>query len=269
MNVDIRKYYKPVQPGVPHPVSSVIYKEFLPHRQLQSCIYCYWLLKTSYPLTEPFQYRVVADGCTDIFFDCHDPDENYVMGFCPQYTQFALGHSFHYMGVRFLPGMFAPLFRIDAAMLTNRCERTDVVIPSLAKYISQSLEAHPNYHQITTLLDRFFLDLLSKTKMNSDVRFERALEMIVRNHGVLSTESDLDTGISQRQLRRLFEARVGGSPKRFSKVVRFQNILRQDPSLQSIRQTKLFYDAGYYDQSHFIKEFRELYGITPGKVVAQ
>ena len=72
--------------------------------------------------------------------------------------------------------------------------------------------------------------------------------------------------ISPRQLRRLFEYYIGDSTKTFSKVVRFQNILKAKPSTQSLRENKLFYDTGYFDQAHFIKDFKNFYGVTPGKV---
>ena len=87
----------------------------------------------------------------------------------------------------------------------------------------------------------------------------------MKNYGVLNIEKDLNTGISPRQLRRLFKYYIGDSAKTFAKVVRFQNILRAKPSKQSLQQNKLFYE-GYYDQAHFIKEFKNFYGVTPGVV---
>ena len=89
--------------------------------------------------------------------------------------------------------------------------------------------------------------------------------MILKNFGMVDVERDLNTGISARQLRRLFEFYIGDTAKTFSKVVRFQNILKSKPSSQSLRQNKLFFDSGYYDQSHFIKEFKNFYGVTPSK----
>ena len=73
----------------------------------------------------------------------------------------------------------------------------------------------------------------------------------------------MDTGISQRQLRRMFDFYIGDSPKTFAKVVRFQNILMSKPSVQSLKSNKLFYDIGFFDQAHFIKDFKYMYGLTP------
>ncbi|MEL6824118.1 MAG: DUF6597 domain-containing transcriptional factor, partial [Calditrichota bacterium] len=103
---DIRNLYTPIQPTVKQTADRVSYREFLPDASLQSFIYCYWELKTSQPLKEAFNYRVVADGCIDIFFSLDKPTDNFVMGFCREYTEFELDSSFHYIGIRFLPTMF-------------------------------------------------------------------------------------------------------------------------------------------------------------------
>ncbi len=63
----IRELYKPVQPTIKCFAEEVSYKEISPDGRLSSVIYCYWQLKTIEPLSEVFNYRVVADGCIDIF----------------------------------------------------------------------------------------------------------------------------------------------------------------------------------------------------------
>ena len=262
---DIRGLYVPVQPTVRQSAERVTYQEFLPDVALQGFIYCYWQLRTTVPLDEPFIYRVVADGCIDIFFELNNPAENFVMGFCKKYTEFPLANTFDYVGVRFLPTMFPQIFKINAAELSNRFENLDVVIPGTAHFIASAFEAELSVAEIKRRFDDYFLHLIAGIDFNHDPRLYQALATILQNFGVLNVEKDLDTGLSPRQLRRLFEYYVGDSAKTFSQVVRFQNILRAKPSQQSLRENKLFYDNGYYDQAHFIKEFKNLYGVTPGK----
>jgi hypothetical protein len=262
---NIRGLYLPVQPTVKQSGERVTYHEFLPDTALQGIIYCYWQLRTSAPLDEPFLYRVVADGCIDIFFELNNPAENFVMGFCKKYTEFPLENSFDYVGVRFLPTMFPQLFKINAAELSNRFENLKVVVPGTAQFIAARFEAGLPAAEIKRRFDDYFLHFAAKTDFNHDARFYEALSIILQNSGVLNVEKDLDTGLSPRQLRRLFKYYIGDSAKTFSQVVRFQNILRAKPSQQSLRENKLFYDNGYYDQAHFIKEFKNLYGVTPGK----
>ncbi|WP_031530138.1 AraC family transcriptional regulator [Dyadobacter crusticola] len=262
---NIRQLYTPVQPTVRQSAERVTYQEFLPYPELQSCIYCYWSLKTTEALAEPFQYRVVADGCIDIFFELNDPTENFVMGFCKKYTEFPLEDEFHYVGIRFLPTMFPQMFKVDASELSNRYEVLSAVLPEVAGFISNNFSGEMKISELQAAFDRYFLQIMSKTTFADDPRFYRALDLILRNSGVLNVEKDLDTGLSSRQLRRVFQFYIGDTAKTFSKVVRFQNILRAKPSQQSLRENKLFFDSGYYDQAHFIKEFKNFYGVTPGR----
>ena len=262
---NIRNLYNPQQPSVKQHGDDVVYREFLPSLILQPFIYCYWELKTTHALNAPFVYRVVADGCIDIFFDLNTPRESYVMGFCKKYTAFSLDSRFHYIGVRFLPTMFPQVFGVSASELSNRAEVLHAVLPATADFIATGFCIDQRVGQIRQKLDQYFLKLLPVMKWNNDNRLYNAISIIIRNNGVLDIEKDLDTGISHRQLRRLFEYYIGDSPKTFSKVVRFQNILRAKPSQQSLRKNKLFFDEGFYDQAHFIKEFKTFYGVTPAR----
>ncbi|MGH1366335.1 MAG: AraC family transcriptional regulator [Calditrichia bacterium] len=262
---ELRQLYTPIQPTVKQAAENVTYREYLPNEKLQSFIYCYWELKTTRVLKKNFNYRVVADGCIDIFFELNRPSENFVMGFCKKYTEFLLDNSFHHFGVRFLPTMFPQFFTVDASELSNRYEALEMVAPKTGHYISTILSAEQNGSQICKLLDAHFLNILADMDFNSDSRLYEAIHIILQKSGVLNVQTDLDTGISPRQLRRLFKYYIGDTAKTFSKVVRFQNILRAKPSTQSLKENKLFFDGGYYDQAHFIKEFKNFYGVTPGK----
>lgn len=187
------------------------------------------------------------------------------MGFCKKYTEFPLENSFHYVGTRFLPTMFPQLFKVNASTISNKFEELSNVLPETATFIASRFHKDMSSADIATLFDQWFIRILSTVEIDEDNRLYEAIGIILGNYGVLNVETALDTGLSARQLRRLFEFYIGDTPKTFSKVVRFQNILRAKPSSQSLRQNKLFFDAGYYDQAHFIKEFRNFYGVTPSK----
>ncbi|MDJ1469274.1 AraC family transcriptional regulator [Xanthocytophaga flava] len=266
---DIRKLYTPVQPTIRPSTPDVQYYEFLPDPALQPFIYCYWQLKTLQPLSQSFTYRVVADGCIDVFFELNALQNAFVMGFCEKYTEFSLANTFNYIGIRFLPTMFAQLFGISASELSNRLEDLALVVPEMAQYIGKHFTSSLQLHEIKTLLDTYLFNSLSKVRFDNDNRVYKAIELILNHQGVLDVEKDLDTGLSSRQLRRLFEFYIGDTPKIFCKVVRFQHLLNTQPSAESLRHNKLFFELGYYDQAHFIKDFKHLYGTTPGKAFAE
>ncbi len=68
---------------------------------------------------------------------------------------------------------------------------------------------------------------------------------------------DTNLAYSARQRRRLYQQQIGLSPKQVERIVRFQK------ALQSMRTTGIITFDGYYDQAHFIREFREFTGMTP------
>jgi AraC-like DNA-binding protein len=70
------------------------------------------------------------------------------------------------------------------------------------------------------------------------------------------------SGLSESAFLRRFRDNVGASPKTFASLVRLQRVLRMGPSSSDL--TTLAMDAGYYDQSHFIRDFRAMTGQTPG-----
>ena len=259
----INTLYQPVQPCIGQSDSKVCYREVKPIPSLEGTVHCYWQLKTNNPLSESFVYRVVADGCIDLFFDVSDTNESFVMGFSKKFTEFPLHDTFHYIGIRFYPTMFPQLFRINAKELSNQVFELSSVIPEMANFIRNRVAGFMELSQIASLLDTYLAQLALNTVFDSDNRLYGAVCLILKNQGNLRTEKDLNTGISPRQLRRLFDQYIGTSPKSFSKVVQFQNVLKAKPSIQSLKQNKIFYDLGYSDQAHFIRDFRNFYGLTP------
>ena len=67
----------------------------------------------------------------------------------------------------------------------------------------------------------------------------------------------------RRQLERNFATQIGISPKQLSKVIRLQATLQMLLNHTTATLTDIAYENEYYDQAHFIKDFKEFTGITP------
>lgn len=260
--INIRSNYQPIQPTVKQWTNGVSYIEFMPDARLQPYIYCYWELKTTERLAQPYTYCAVADGCIDIFFDMNQPQESFVMGFCKKFTEFTLEPEFHYTGIRFFPTLFTQIYNIDAATLSNRDQPLKPISPITANFIA---EHFPNNEAINSLLDQHFITIINPATFDADKRLYDALDLILKAGGNINVDTDIDTGISSRQLRRLFEYYVGDTPKSFAKVVRFQRVLKSRAAIKNAKGNTIHFDEGFYDQGHFIKDFKKYYGLTPGK----
>jgi AraC-like DNA-binding protein len=66
---------------------------------------------------------------------------------------------------------------------------------------------------------------------------------------------------------RIFNNRVGVSAKTFMKIIRFQNALKMINAKKTGKLVDIALEAGYYDQSHFIRDFYNFTGITPSEYI--
>ncbi|KNZ42749.1 helix-turn-helix domain-containing protein [Acetobacterium bakii] len=90
----------------------------------------------------------------------------------------------------------------------------------------------------------------------------RMVDAITNVDGIINVNELSHTiGYTPRYINRLFNRDIGLSPKTFSKIIRFQNVLlalRKDQQVSAIAA-----NMGYYDQSHLLKDFKQFTGISP------
>lgn len=123
----------------------------------------------------------------------------------------------------------------------------------------QLVEAPTNPERIARL-ERFFIGRMATVEPDRLVL--AALALIHQNKGnirIRDLAGQLHT--SQSPLEKRFRSAVGASPKKFASIVRLKNVLRQYSPTGSL--TGLGYEAGFYDQAHFIREFKSFTGETP------
>ena len=77
-----------------------------------------------------------------------------------------------------------------------------------------------------------------------------------------------ELGCSRRHLARRFREQVGMPPKLIGRVLRFERVTARLAREGVARWADVALDCGYYDQSHFNRDFREFAGITPSEYMA-
>ena len=129
------------------------------------------------------------------------------------------------------------------------------------------LEARTFEGRVATV-ERYFSSLLQHQLISADhQRIAHVVGLIKETKGNISIDTLASHAcLSRKQFERKFSAFVGISPKQFLKIVRFQNAIFLAHDATELNLTDLAYDSGYYDQSHFINETKELTGQTPKKL---
>jgi len=161
------------------------------------------------------------------------------------------------VGVRFHPSGAHPLFRFPMAELANELMPLEDLAALHDRLGSESSTEERKQALDTVLTARF------GNAAAPDRDFERAVSSVVRAEGRISVDAlAAGMGVGTRQLERRFRERVGLGPKRFAKVLRFQSVFRR-AFLDERPWAHLALDCGYYDQSHFIREFKSITGRSP------
>ena len=107
----------------------------------------------------------------------------------------------------------------------------------------------------------FILSKLIRPPLKESYTFY-ALKLIKKNPGFLKIEELANSlNISRRFLEKEFKKYVGMTPKKYTQIERFKKILKN----KGCKLLDVALEYGYYDQSHFIKEFKEFSGETPSK----
>jgi AraC-like DNA-binding protein len=92
-----------------------------------------------------------------------------------------------------------------------------------------------------------------------------ALGELCSSLGFSAAELADKAGFSQRRFIELFRNEIGITPKRFSRLRRFREVISALQGQQRADWTDLALSHGYFDQSHLIHEFREFSGLAPGE----
>ena len=119
---------------------------------------------------------------------------------------------------------------------------------------------YQNYEFLVRTIERFLL--LEIVWDDTDGVVKNAIDKIVNTESHISVRQLLDEfKVSRDSFEKKFRRQVGTSPKQFSNIVRFRNLFENDHEEKTL--TELGLSVGYYDQSHFIKDFRIITGKKP------
>jgi len=165
--------------------------------------------------------------------------------------------------VQFKPNGFLPF----ATMPIKEMENTAVPLGKLFGQngidIEQRILKANSVTERIQIIEAFLVKLLAERKTIDNI-VESTIETIFTTNGHFSVnEFSKKCNISRRQLARKFSTNIGLSPKQLAKTIRIQTTLKALLNKEFTSLTDLAYENEYFDQAHFIKEFKEFTGLTP------
>lgn len=238
--------YDPKGNGKEKAVQSVQFVEMEPPSHLRGIVHRFLELKTDGALQDDYRFHALPDACTYVVFDQLDRNITGVATLGAESEEFNLGKTFHYVNIRFLPGVWQNIREPISLGMVDSPYAGD--LPLIG--VNNALSNQDFVDQLPTLIE--LVDRLVESGM---VTVNPITNKIFQKLDEIYSVADLAdaAGLSSRQLQRRLKQTTGFTPHNFLKILRLQQALNGNDTWS------------YADQSHFIHSFRKATGYTPGK----
>ncbi len=243
------------------------YRKIIPINALQDYILYFWILEDVTNDTTPKKFKIIPDGLPALIFqsgpnlffakDGKAMPQLYLYGQSTKYAEHQVTGSFKIMGAYLRPTSLKTLFDIDASELNNQ---NIALADILDEPILEQLLNTPSVDEKIVIISQFLLNRIQQIR-HADNRVEFASRLLQSGQNL--HEIQIATNMSERSLERIVKQYIGLSPKLFSRIVRFQSSLNNLRHTDFKSFTELAYQANYFDQSHFIKDFKAFTGTNP------
>lgn len=252
------------------------YETFIPAPNLAAIVKCYWILEIPGNIDTPKQ-RVIPDGCIEMCFILGDDIKRFtsestfilqpramVFG---QITQPYFVQPTGYVdtfAVRFYPYGFANVISQPIHELANKeTPLSSLFEAPLAKTLEQQIIEAPTTSARINIIEDFLLRRLTDPSIIDHI-VRSTIDLLSQRKGSVSISTILkDNPSKRRNLERKFSKQVGISPKQLGKIIRLQAALKMMLNEGGANLTQIAYESEYYDQAHFIKDFKEFTGVNP------
>lgn len=262
---------------------SVRIRSVEPHPHLKGVVERLFVFESDGQMPDEDLKLIVPNGLIKLVI----PFRNGLLSRTGDWTHLAKENSLAFIGISEIPARvdlpsngfagnitleFSPwgayrLFPLRLGEVKNQVHALTDLMGVVAGRLAERLAEAEDLGQKVQLVQQFLLGQLRAAR--PDPVFDHCIQRIVASRGRIAVgQLEKETGYSSRWLLTKFHERLGISPKSIASVIRFQQLYK---ALSQRDQTSLlpageFYEY-YYDQSHFIKDFKKFTGLAPTRFV--
>lgn len=254
----------------------MIYRTYRPHLGLAKFIKCYWSLESIDTALPASKERIFPDGCLELVFHFGDrfkkvkPDQtsglqprSFVHGQIKEFIELEATGKTGIFSVRFQPDGLRPFTRNSLQEITGENISLHDFWGKEGEILEDKILNASTHKQRILFLEHFLFQKLVRTTDNFSA-INHCVHSIMRTNGSIGIDQlSVDLNLSRRHLERHFISCIGLTPKFLSRITRFQNTLRQLEQKQFNSLTAVAYESGFYDQAHFIRDFKKFTGLNP------
>jgi AraC-like DNA-binding protein len=261
----------------------MIFKVHRPSFPLSQFVDHFWFYKGYSP--EFRTEKILPDGSIELMIDLMDEPKKLFMGndltkHCYYKNSWISGERTGYIlveqgfdnamiGVHFKPGGAYPFFSFPISEINDAVVELDLLYGSIITDLREQLLEAVSLEIKFQVLEQFLITQ-AKTNLEVDEAIEFALKQILASPQMLAIKDLSDKiGITQKHLITKFNQVVGLTPKLFTRITKFQKVIQLIGYQQNVEWPAITYECGYYDQSHFIKDFVHFSGMNPTQYLVE
>lgn len=229
-----------------------------PSADLAFWIEHYWIVE--WDLHEPFIAQNLPHPSVHLVID---EVHSRVMGVVSGRHTTTLEGTGRVFGIKLRPGAFRPILGRSVSTITDR----QLDLRDYFDGLEEAILATTDDRQRIDIAETLLRERLPPRDEKVD-GVNRIMDLVLADREITKVEDLVQrSGVSKRTLQRLFSDYVGVSPKWVINRYRLHEALERADAGESIDWTNLALDLGYFDQAHFIRDFKKLVGKTPTEYV--
>ena len=247
-----------------------------PSKILAPYIKRYWAIENTLDEGEICVQRIIPTGLTELLLyltprpkilNSHKylSDNVALYGQQNDYYDMELAGNLSVFSVDFQPQGIMQFFKFPLHEICNQNVPLKYISGQAGRDLEEKMGEAATFPHRVNIVETYLLNLLKSNSADFEFRrINHVIEMIKQTYGNIHI-NQMASGacLSRRQFERVFAEYVGISPKQYQKIIRFQYALFQKQQNNNLNMTELTYGSGYFDQSHFINDFKSMCGLTP------
>lgn len=253
----------------------MIYEQTAPKEAISKIVKSFWLIDSQGDDTI-HKEKVIPDGYPELIFHYGDQYKINIKGVWELQSKSIIAgqiKNFFYLentgtskmfAIKFQPWVLTEFFGIDMSSITDQVIEIPKNIFSVLQPIKTIAISNDSFQKKVHQIEHWFFTFLETRSFEMSEK-HKVVGAIISNKGNIPLkEIQQEFNINERTLERYFKTYIGLSPKFYSRVIRFSYIFQLIQN-DTVDWADIVYRAGYYDQSHFIKNFKEFTGEDPSK----
>lgn len=233
---------------------------FIPSEELQFFIEHFWIVEWDLK-RESYKQEILSYPSVQLVFENNN---TWIWGVVTGKFKRTLNGKGKVLGVKFRPGAFYPFFRSSVSTITDGVLAFEKIFDEDVSQLEKDILS-PDINTKSVERAECFLKNYLPEKDKKIEQINNIIDTIMANRCLIKVEQLVEqVEMSKRSLQRLFKWYVGISPKWVIKRFRLHEVAAKvAEEKESTNWNKLALDLGYYDQAHFIKDFKSVVGETP------